>query len=459
MLLDIPMHPVALTEALPFLVCTVGFDKPLRLARAVFTHPRAVRPAPMPYALRQTTYWSILRDYILEIAILLLGASSRVAGLTEVCALAALLLALDCLMMCTSLATIFCVMIEVRVIVLAISVLLNAYLIRGVGRARGGVHFEDGREEAKEHSEEAPAVKTEPKSEPETAQGSWARDIATAVDLGARRAAMRSRTMMRMRKTELEMEPRPLSELVALLESTPKSNGPRDMSDEEVVLLGRAGQCCRVCVGEGTRTGAGTRQDLERAVRVRRALISRASLTQALETSLVPFERYDYAKVLDACCENVGPAEHRQRVLPHLDGDREETLVASTSRGCKALNAGGGVTTVLTQDAMMRGPAIDFPSIVEAARWHGEGIRAHAARVPRDGRACAERELLHVGVPLSSDDEAKQAGLSPRLLLIVISFRVVQNPIGKLPMPLLLSASACSESAQAFERVEDPLLL
>ncbi|KAG6815019.1 hypothetical protein H0H87_005782, partial [Tephrocybe sp. NHM501043] len=32
--LGIPIDPVALTEALPFLVCTVGFDKPLRLARA-----------------------------------------------------------------------------------------------------------------------------------------------------------------------------------------------------------------------------------------------------------------------------------------------------------------------------------------------------------------------------------------------------------------------------------------
>ncbi len=46
----------------------------------------------------------------------------------------------------------------------------------------------------------------------------------------------------------------------------------------------------------------------------------------------------------------------------------EGTLVASTSRGCKALNAGGGVTTVLTQDAMTRGPAIDFPTVVQAAQ-------------------------------------------------------------------------------------------
>lgn len=50
----------------------------------------------------------------------------------------------------------------------------------------------------------------------------------------------------------------------------------------------------------------------------------------------------------------------------------EGTLVASASRGCKALNAGGGVTTVVTKDSMTRGPAIDFPSITMAAecrRW------------------------------------------------------------------------------------------
>ncbi|KAJ7768614.1 hypothetical protein DFH07DRAFT_736358, partial [Mycena maculata] len=39
----------------------------------------------------------------------------------------------------------------------------------------------------------------------------------------------------------------------------------------------------------------------------------------------------------------------------------------STSCGAKVINAGGGVMTVLTQDAMTHGPAIDFPSIVEAA--------------------------------------------------------------------------------------------
>lgn len=88
---------------------------------------------------------------------------------------------------------------------------------------------------------------------------------------------------------------------------------------------------------------------------------------------------YDYSRVIGACCENVvgyipiplgiaGPLKIDGELYPIPMATAEGTLVASTSRGCKALNAGGGVTTVVTQDAMTRGPAIDFPSIVVAAQ-------------------------------------------------------------------------------------------
>ncbi|KAJ7098396.1 hydroxymethylglutaryl-coenzyme A reductase-domain-containing protein [Mycena epipterygia] len=631
MLLRIPMQPVALTEALPFLVCTVGFDKPLRLARAVFTHPRVLRAASTPSGevvldALSATYYPILRDYILEIAILVLGASSRVAGLAEVCALAALLLALDCLMMCTFLAAILCVMVEVRRIkaaapaptprpepslwtrvlaqkeglwarvlgpkgtllsprgvlahapqtkssqpespvarlkllllvsflglhilnfsapltspprpavfpasapapatlldrallaaltpspansdgddatprllvrvrppmtlraarplsrrrllsgrienalsawtrlvgdpvlskgivgVLAISVLLNAYLIRGVGRARsGGVRFEGGEgegagaeaeaeAEARERERErAKADEERGRREREAEQDGWARDIAVGAssslavgsssslavvpisivhaqtpgpDVGVvptfsladvdrrlrARGRIRSQTPARRREDvdrdrdsdeqdgsfddeddeDEAREPRPLPELITLLEAAPKAGGLREMSDEEVVRLAQAGKIPGYSL-EKVLAPAQEPAGLERAVRVRRALVSRASLTQTLETSDIPFEHYDYAKVLGACCENVigyvpiplgiaGPLTI-DGVSFHIPmATAEGTLVASASRGCKALNAGGGVTTVLTQDAMTRGPAIDFPSIVEAAR-------------------------------------------------------------------------------------------
>ena len=87
---------------------------------------------------------------------------------------------------------------------------------------------------------------------------------------------------------------------------------------------------------------------------------------------------YDYSRVMGACCENdigymplplgiAGPLKVDGVMYPIPMATAEGTLVASTSRGCKALNAGGGVTTVLTYDGMTRGPAIDFPSIVVAA--------------------------------------------------------------------------------------------
>jgi hydroxymethylglutaryl-CoA reductase (NADPH) len=87
---------------------------------------------------------------------------------------------------------------------------------------------------------------------------------------------------------------------------------------------------------------------------------------------------YDYSRVIGACCENVvgyipiplgiaGPLKIDGELYPIPMATAEGTLVASTSRGCKALNAQGGVTTVVTQDSMTRGPAIDFPSVTRAA--------------------------------------------------------------------------------------------
>lgn len=124
---NIPLDPVCLVEALPFLVCTVGFDKPLRLARAVFTHPHVTRPAVQEGRWRGQMKLAgdvvleavdqvgngILRDYALEIVVLLVGASSHVGGLREFCALAVLALTLDCFMLCTFYTAILAVMIEV----------------------------------------------------------------------------------------------------------------------------------------------------------------------------------------------------------------------------------------------------------------------------------------------------------------------------------------------------------
>ena len=121
--------------------------------------------------------------------------------------------------------------------------------------------------------------------------------------------------------------------------------------------------------------------DPARAVRIRRSVVSRtpatSTTTALLERSLLPHENYDYAQVLGACCENVigympiplgvaGPLliDGQSYFLPMAT--TEGVLVASTSRGCKAINAGGGAVTVLTSDGMTRGPCISFETLERA---------------------------------------------------------------------------------------------
>ncbi|SPO35849.1 probable 3-hydroxy-3-methylglutaryl-coenzyme A reductase [Pseudozyma flocculosa] len=162
---------------------------------------------------------------------------------------------------------------------------------------------------------------------------------------------------------------RPFEELVEIYAG---GAGVFFLSDEELILLGQKGKIAAYALEK-------VLQDHERAVRIRRALVSRASASKTLEGSLLPHRDYDYSKVMGACCENVvgfmpipvgiaGPLKIDGQTLPIPMATTEGTLVASTSRGCKALNAGGGVTTVLTQDAMTRGPALEFPTITSAAR-------------------------------------------------------------------------------------------
>ncbi|KAK7684289.1 3-hydroxy-3-methylglutaryl-coenzyme A reductase [Cerrena zonata] len=132
----IPLDPIALTEALPFLVCTVGFGKPLHLAREVMKHEYIFTPLPSsslrPAVSGQPQHISmkpagevvlealdragnsIVRDYALEIAVMLVGAYSRVGGLKEFCALASLAMTLDCVMLGTFYTAVLTVMVGVR---------------------------------------------------------------------------------------------------------------------------------------------------------------------------------------------------------------------------------------------------------------------------------------------------------------------------------------------------------
>ncbi|KAK4515339.1 pre-60S factor rei1 [Mucor velutinosus] len=146
---------------------------------------------------------------------------------------------------------------------------------------------------------------------------------------------------------------------------------PESLSDEEVIMLVQKGKMASYALEK-------VLGDLERAVSIRRALVSRASITKTLESSLLPLHNYHYDKVMGACCENVigyMPIPVGVAGPMNIDGDSihipmattEGCLIASAARGCKAINAGGGATTIITADGMTRGPCVEFPSIIGAA--------------------------------------------------------------------------------------------
>lgn len=148
------------------------------------------------------------------------------------------------------------------------------------------------------------------------------------------------------------------------------------LDDEELIDLSLRGKTAVYALEK-------TLEDNTRAVKIRRGVVSRTPATidisALLEKSKLPYENYDYDLVLGACCENVigymplpvgvaGPliVDGRSYYIPMAT--TEGVLVASTSRGCKAINAGGGATTVLTGDGMTRGPCVGFSTLARAGQ-------------------------------------------------------------------------------------------
>ncbi|OJD14773.1 hydroxymethylglutaryl-CoA reductase (NADPH) [Emergomyces pasteurianus Ep9510] len=154
------------------------------------------------------------------------------------------------------------------------------------------------------------------------------------------------------------------------------------LTDEELIDLSLRGKIPGYALEKTMEDPSIPRIDaLTRAVKIRRAAIARNSqtayLTSSLESSKVPYQDYNYTLVHGACCENVigylplplglaGPLtiDGQSYFIPMAT--TEGVLVASTSRGCKAINAGGGAITVITGDGMTRGPCVAFPSLARA---------------------------------------------------------------------------------------------
>jgi len=92
----------------------------------------------------------------------------------------------------------------------------------------------------------------------------------------------------------------------------------------------------------------------------------------------LPLEGFDYDAILGQCCEMpVGYVQVPVGVAGPLllDGAEytvpmattEGCLVASTNRGCKAIYASGGATSVILRDGMSRAPVVRFATAKRAA--------------------------------------------------------------------------------------------
>ncbi|PHH74333.1 hypothetical protein CDD80_3172 [Ophiocordyceps camponoti-rufipedis] len=168
--------------------------------------------------------------------------------------------------------------------------------------------------------------------------------------------------------------PVPENRPVAVLDKMVAEKRAHEMTDEEVVSSSLRGKIPGYALEK-------TLKDFTRAVKIRRMIISRtkvtAALTNGLDRSKLPFENYNWERVFGACCENVigylplpvgvaGPlvVDGQSYFIPMAT--TEGVLVASTSRGCKAINSGGGAITVLTADGMTRGPCVSFETLERA---------------------------------------------------------------------------------------------
>ncbi|XP_050366356.1 3-hydroxy-3-methylglutaryl-coenzyme A reductase-like [Argentina anserina] len=115
--------------------------------------------------------------------------------------------------------------------------------------------------------------------------------------------------------------------------------------------------------------------DCKRAASIRREALQRVT-GKSLEG--LPLDGFDYESILGQCCEMpvgyitipvgiAGPLMLDGREFSVPMATTEGCLVASTNRGCKAINLSGGASSVLLKDGMTRAPVVRFNSAKRAA--------------------------------------------------------------------------------------------
>uniref|UniRef100_A0A0B7B8J6 3-hydroxy-3-methylglutaryl coenzyme A reductase n=1 Tax=Arion vulgaris TaxID=1028688 RepID=A0A0B7B8J6_9EUPU len=161
--------------------------------------------------------------------------------------------------------------------------------------------------------------------------------------------------------------PRPIDECLAVMNS---DIGAKALTDEEIKILVK-------CKHIPAYKLENILDNYTRGVAIRRMMLSEELPSKTALDSL-PFMNYEYKYVDGACCENVigympvpvgvaGPLL-LDGVCYHIPmATTEGCLVASTNRGCRALEQSGGVTSSVTNDGMTRGPVVRFPTAAKAS--------------------------------------------------------------------------------------------
>ncbi|KAH9104500.1 hypothetical protein LEN26_008245 [Aphanomyces euteiches] len=207
-------------------------------------------------------------------------------------------------------------------------------------------------------------------------------------------------------------------------------------------------------------------QDYERAVRLRRLYFEQQD---KLDFSQLPVEGYDYGKVYGSNCEVVvgyvplpvglaGPIKVNGENVFLPMATTEGCLIASTNRGCKVLNMGGGVDSIVLADSITRAPCVRFARAVDAASLKAyldnknnfEDLAAEfnsttrygrmtAIKTVQSGRNCYVRIACNAGNAMGMNMVSKGT-------LAVLTFLKAKFPLMEL---VALSGNVCTDKKSA----------
>ncbi|ENN77771.1 hypothetical protein YQE_05743, partial [Dendroctonus ponderosae] len=156
--------------------------------------------------------------------------------------------------------------------------------------------------------------------------------------------------------------------LQSCLEIYRTDSGASQLSDKEIMMLVDTKHIPAYNLEKAV-------QNPERGVKIRRKMIENQIKQSVFHT--MPYKDYDYSKVMGTCCENVvgyvpiplgvaGPLLLDDQFYYIPMATTEGCLVASTNRGCRALEK-TGVKSTIVADGMTRGPVVRFPCITKAS--------------------------------------------------------------------------------------------